>query len=88
MLADDLDLSTKEEVLPQGTLVRNRKTLSLTIQKLWPMLKVFFFFCGKKNKQIGQKLSMYGQKKLLKIILWFYDLYKRVTKYDRCHTKG
>ena len=40
----DLDLSTKEKVSLQGIQMWNMKALSLTIQKLWPVLKFFFFF--------------------------------------------
>ena len=41
-MTDDLHFGTKERVLPQRIFMRNMKALSLTIQKLWPiMLKVF-----------------------------------------------
>ena len=70
MLTDDLD--TREKVLPQGIQLLNMKAISLTIQKLWPILK---FLADKemdrqKNKSTGQKLyvpdlSMQGNKKNL-----------------------
>ena len=40
-LTDDLDLGTKGGVLPQKTTNRKMKALSLTIQRLWPMSKIF-----------------------------------------------
>ena len=40
-LTDDLNLNlgTKEKVLPQGIDMLNRKTLPRKIKKLWPILK-------------------------------------------------
>ena len=60
----DLDLGrrhrrgTKEKVLPQGIHIWNMKALSLTIQKLWPML---YFLCRQTEKQRGKnyKLPIY-----------------------------
>ena len=45
-LTDDLDLGRKEEKKRSylQEYVSNMIALSLTIQKLWSMLKVFFFF--------------------------------------------
>ena len=39
LLTFEDDLDTKGNVLPQGIQMCNNKSLSLSIQKLWPMLK-------------------------------------------------
>ena len=54
-LTDDLDLGTKEQVLSQGIHIQNMKALSLTIQKLLLMLKLFFVDKWT-NRQMMQKL--------------------------------
>ena len=71
-LTDDHNFVTKEKVLPQGIYMQNMKVLSLTFQKLRPMLK---FFAGKQmdkqtGKQTGQilhapDLMMQGHKNVL-----------------------
>ena len=43
-LTDDSDVGTKDNVLFQGIHTWNMKAVSLTIQKLWPILKFFFNF--------------------------------------------
>ena len=47
-LDDDLDLSTKEKVLPQGIHVQYENFRPLTIQTLWPMLR---FLCRQTDIQ-------------------------------------
>ena len=49
-----LTLVPKESLIPQGIHMQSTTTQSLTIQKLWPILK--FFVHKQKNIQTGQKL--------------------------------
>ena len=57
LLIFDLDLGTKEKILPQGINLWNIKAPSLNIQKLWHM---FSYFADKQTEQnlYAQDLSM------------------------------
>ena len=66
-LTDNLDFDTKERVLPQGIYMWNMKAVSVTTQKLWPMLK--FLQTNKRTDGQTEKpktdLSMRGHKNLV-----------------------
>ena len=53
-LPDDLELGTNKKVLSQGIPMPNMKALTLTNQKIWPMLK---FFCGQTSGQMDKQTA-------------------------------
>ena len=100
-LTDDLDLSNKEKVLPQGIHIRNMKAVSLPIHKLWPMLK--FLVCKQTNRETDRAkttcpsdLSMWAWKEknaryqnfLLFLVIFSNSFFPKVVKswpYHACN---
>ena len=54
-LTDDLELGTTENVLQKGIHMCNIKAVSLTIQKLWQMLR---FFADKQTDKLTGHIYM------------------------------